>query len=404
MTTTAYRPDELLDAAGGLLPAVVELRRAIHRHPERGLDLPRTQAAVLGALDGLPLAVRRGRALTSVVADLQGGHGDGPTVLLRADMDALPMPEDTGVEFASEVDGVMHACGHDSHTAMLAGAARLLSERRDEFAGRVRFMFQPGEEGFHGARSMIEEGVIDGVDAVFALHITPNAPSGVIATRGGPIMAAANTLLITVRGMGGHASSPYLANDPMPVAAEIVTALQVFATRRINQFDPVVITITKIRGGTTNNVIPEEVHLEGTLRSVSEGSRAKALRGIERVVHNVAAAHEMTATFEHVPGYPVVVNDHAFARFAREVAARALGEGCAIEMPAPVMGAEDFAYLLAERTGAFAYLGACPAGESPAHAHGCHSNRMTIDESALRNGIAMYAAVALDYLAGNFHP
>jgi hippurate hydrolase len=401
--TGAYESDELLESAEALLPDVVALRRKIHRFPEQGLQLPKTQAAVLEAIADLPLDIVKGRELTSVVADLRGGAGDGPTILMRGDMDALPMPEDTGVEFASEVEGAMHACGHDSHTAMLAGAARLLSERRDTFAGRVRFMFQPGEEGYHGARYMIDEGVIDDVDVVFALHVTPNAPSGVVATKGGPIMAAANVLRITVTGQGGHASSPYLANDPMPVAAEIVTALQVFTTRRINTFDPVVITITKIRGGTTNNVIPEVIHLEGTLRSISEGSRSKAVAGIERIVHHIAAAHEMTATFEHVPGYPVVINNAGFADFTREVAARALGERFSSEMPAPVMGAEDFSYLLNERPGAFAYLGVCPPGESPAHAHGCHSNRMTIDESALRHGIAMYAAMALDYLAGGFN-
>lgn len=398
MTTTAYRSDELLATAEALLPDVVAMRRRIHRHPEQGLDLPRTQAVVLEALADLPLHVTTGRALTSVVADLDGGRGDGPTILLRGDMDALPMPEDTGVEFTSEIEGTMHACGHDSHTAMLAGAARLLADRRDDFAGRVRFMFQPGEEGYHGARYMIDEGVIDGVDAVFALHVTPNAPSGVVITKGGPIMAAANVLRITVTGQGGHASSPYLANDPMPVAAEIVTALQVFTTRRINTFDPVVITITKIQGGTTNNVIPESVHLEGTLRSVSEGSRNKALQGIERIVRNIAAAHEMQASFEQTPGYPVVINNHEFADFTRAVAARVLGDDNVAEMPAPVMGAEDFSYLLNERPGAFAYLGVCPPGESPAHAHGCHSNRMMIDEPALRNGIAIYAAIALDYL------
>jgi hippurate hydrolase len=400
----AFDADELLHAADALLPDAVALRRRIHAHPEQGLELPRTQATVLDAIADLPLRVRTGKAVTSIVADLTGGgasNGSSRTVLLRADMDALPMPEDTGLDFSSEHEGTMHACGHDAHTAMLAGAARLLAARSDALPGNVRFMFQPGEEGYHGARYMIDEGVLDHprVDAVFALHITPNAPTGAITTRPGPIMAAANVLRIVVRGKGGHASSPYLANDPMPVAAEIITALQVFATRRINTFDPVVITITHVEGGTTNNVIPESVFLEGTLRSVSEGSRRAALAGIERIVHNVAAAHEMGADFKHIPGYPVVVNDVEFAQFTRRVASELLGEQLALEMPAPVMGAEDFAYLLNERPGAFAYLGVCPPGERPASAHGCHSNRMTIDEDAMRNGIAMYAAIALEYLA-----
>jgi hippurate hydrolase len=397
-----FDAEALLDEAAGVLPEVVELRRRIHRHPELGLELPQTQRAVLDSLADLPLAVRTGTALTSVVADLEGGRGDGPTILLRGDMDALPMPEDTGVEFASEIDGTMHACGHDAHTAMLAGAARVLTARRDDFAGTVRFMFQPGEEGFHGARFMIEEGVLEAphVDAVFGLHVTPNAPSGVISSRSGPIMAAPDVIDIVVRGKGGHASSPYLANDPMPVAAEIVTALQVFATRRIDTFDPVVVTITKIRAGTTSNVIPEAVVMQGTLRSVSERSRRKALQGIERIVHHVAAAHEMDATFTHEDGYPVTINDHRFVQFAKRVTTRLLGEQAYVEMPAPVMGAEDFSYLLQQRPGAFAFLGVCPNGDKPTEAHACHSNRMTIDESALRNGVGMYCATALAFLDG----
>jgi hippurate hydrolase len=397
-----FEAADLLDQAAGVLPDVVELRRRIHQHPELGLQLPRTQQAVLDSLAELPVSLRTGAALTSVVADLVGGRGDGPTILLRGDMDALPMPEDSGVDYASEVDGAMHACGHDAHTAMLAGAARVLSARRDDFAGTVRFMFQPGEEGFHGARFMIEEGVLDDphVDAVFALHVTPNAPSGVLTTRGGPIMAAPDVLNIRVRGKGGHASSPYQANDPMPVAAEIVTALQVFATRRIDTFDPVVITITMIRAGTTSNVIPEEVIMQGTLRSVSERSRKKALEGIDRIVHHVAAAHEMEATFENEEGYPVTVNDNDFARFTERVIKRLLGDGAYAEMPAPVMGAEDFSYLLQKRQGAFAFLGVCPPGEKPTDAHACHSNRMTIDESALRNGVGVYCATALAFLDG----
>jgi amidohydrolase len=396
----SFEAETLLDQAAGVLPDVVDLRRRIHRHPELGLQLPQTQQAVLDALADLPVSVSTGRAVTSVVADLAGGRGDGPTILLRADMDALPMPEDTGVDFASETTGTMHACGHDAHTAMLAGAARVLTARRDEFAGTVRFMFQPGEEGFHGAKFMIEEGVLEDprVDAVFALHVTPNAPSGVLSSRGGAIMAAPDVIDIRVRGKGGHASAPYQANDPMPVAAEIVTALQVFATRRIDTFDPVVITITKIRAGTTNNVIPEEVLMEGTLRSVSERSRKIALAGIDRIVHHVAAAHEMDATFDHVEGYPVTVNDDDFVRFTEGVTKRLLGEKGYVEMAAPVMGAEDFSYLLQERQGAFAFLGVCPPDQKPPTAHACHSNRMTIDESALRNGVAIHCATALTFL------
>jgi amidohydrolase len=397
-----FEPAELLDQAAGVLPEVVELRRRIHRRPELGLQLPLTQEAVLDSLAGLPVSVRTGTALSSVVADLTGRGGDGPTILLRGDMDALPMPEDTGVEFASEVDGAMHACGHDAHTAMLTGAARVLAARRDDFAGTVRFMFQPGEEGFHGARFMIEEGVLDepNVDAVFGLHVTPNAPSGVISTRGGPIMAAPDVIDIRVVGKGGHASSPYLANDPMPVAAEIVTALQVFATRRIDTFDPVVITITKMRAGTTSNVIPEEVVMQGTLRSVSERSRRKALDGIARIAHHIAVAHEMEATVATEEGYPVTVNDHDFVRFTEGVTKRLLGDKGYFEMPAPVMGAEDFSYLLQKRQGAFAFLGVCPADHKPTDAHACHSNRMTIDESALRNGVGIYCATALAFLDG----
>ena len=391
--------NDLLNEADALLPAAIELRRTIHQFPEQGLQLPRTQRVVLDSIAPLGLDVRAGTSLSSVVADLHGATS-GKSVLIRGDMDALPMPEDTGLEFASEVAGSMHACGHDAHTAMLAGAAHLLHARRDGLAGMVRFMFQPGEEGHFGARVMMEEGVLvePTIDAVFGLHVTPNIPAGMIATRGGPIMAAADVLRITVTGMGGHASSPYLGNDPMPIAAEIITALQVFVTRRISTFDPVVISITNVHGGTTNNVIPETVYLEGTLRSVSESSRRKAREGIQRIATNIAAAHEMGAEVRIDEGYPVVVNDHAQAQFALDVARRLVGEASAIEMPSPVMGAEDFSYLLNERPGAFIYLGVCPPGEKPGTAHGCHSNRMTIDENAMRVGIAYYAALALSFL------
>jgi hippurate hydrolase len=399
---TVFEPRELLEDARTVLPDVVALRREIHRHPELGLQLPRTQRTVLDALDGLDVQLGTGTSVTSVVADLEGGAArpDTRTVLLRADMDALPMTEETGVDYASTDDEAMHACGHDAHVAMLVGAAGVLARRRNSFSGRVRFMFQPGEEGFHGARSMIEEGVLEqpNVDGVFALHVAPNLPSGVISTRAGAAMASADILEIIVTGRGGHASTPYLANDPMPVAAEIVQALQVFATRRINTFDPIVITITKMRAGTTNNVIPEDVKMLGTLRAVSDASRKAALAGIERLASNIAAAHEMRADVNVTPGYPPTINDAKFAGFVEDVTTALLGERHYLPMPAPVMGAEDFSYVLRERPGAIAFLGACPPGEQPIRAHSCHSNRMMIDEDALAHGVAMYCAVALEFL------
>jgi hippurate hydrolase len=395
---TVTAPDDLLADAARLLPDVVDLRRRIHRAPELGLQLPNTQAHVLEAIDGLGLDVHTGESVTSVVADLPGDR-EGATVLLRADMDALPMPEDTGLEFASEIDGAMHACGHDAHTAMLVGAARLLADRRASLPGTVRFMFQPGEEGFHGARHMIDEGALTDVGAAFALHVSPNLPSGTVWTKGGPLMASADELYITVTGKGGHASTPYLANDPMPVAAEIVQALQVLVTRRINTFDPVVITITQMMAGTTNNVIPETVELVGTLRGVSEAGRTQATEAMNRLVEGIASAHDMRAELYVKRGYPVTSNDDDSATFALRVAGELLGNDASGRMPTPVMGAEDFSYVLQQRPGAMSFLGVCPPGEHPARAHACHSNRMMLDEDALRAGTALYAALAIEFLA-----
>ena len=391
----------LLADAAELLPDMVELRRRIHRVPELGLELPRTQAVVLEQLADLELDVRTGNSVSSVVADLRGGRDSGRVIMLRADMDALPMPEHTGLDFASEIDGVMHACGHDAHVAMLIGAARLLASRRDEIHGTIRFAFQPGEEGFHGARHMIDEGLLTkpDVDVAFALHVSPNLPSGSIWTRGGALMASADVLEIDVVGKGGHASTPYLANDPMPVAAELVQALQTLVTRKINTFDPVVVTIAKIRAGTTNNVIPEDVRMLGTLRAVSDAGRKHAITAMQRLVEGIAAAHDMRAELRVQPGYPVTTNDDEFAEFILRVGASLLGRDSVGHMPQPVMGAEDFAYVLHERPGAMAFIGVCPPGEHPSRAHACHSNRMTLDEGAMRAGSAMYASVALEYLA-----
>jgi hippurate hydrolase len=396
--------DGVLDAAAGELDDAIELRRRIHEHPELGLELPVTQAAVLEALDGLPLTVTTGTSSRSVVAVLDGAD-TGPTILLRGDMDALPMPEDTGLEYASRIDGAMHACGHDAHTAMLTSAARVLSARRSTLAGRVAFMFQPGEEGDNGARHMLDEGLLahvaagaEPVSMAFALHQSPTIPSGMIATKGRAIMASADTFQITVRGRGGHASMPHHATDPIPVACEIVTALQAMVTRRVDAFDPAVVTVAKIRAGSTTNVIPETATLWGTIRTVSERSRSSVLEHIERVANGIASAHEALAEVDLVRGYPVTVNDDAAARFALETATSLLGAEHTVELPQPVMGAEDWSYVLQEVTGSMAFLGTRPPGVAPRDVSPNHSNRMVLDESAMVAGIATYAGVAVRWL------
>ncbi len=392
---------ELLEAARALQPDTVELRRDLHRHPELGNDLPRTQGVVLDAIADLGLDVRTGDAVTSVVATLDTGRPGG-TVLLRGDMDALPMPEDTDLDFASTVPGTMHACGHDAHTAMLVSAARLLADRADELTGKVVFMFQPGEEGHHGARYMLDEGLLDGIDVTraFAIHQSPNLPSGWIATRGGPLLASADVFRVEVDGRGGHASMPHHANDPIPVACEMVGAFQTMVTRRVDVFDPAVVTVAKVRAGSTDNVIPETARMLGTIRTVSEHTRALVHAELERLATNIAAAHDMTATFTIDPGYPVTVNDADAAAWVRGVAASVLGDDAVAEMPNPVMGAEDWSYVLQVVPGAMAFLGTCPPGvpfhETPPN----HSNRMVIDEDAMAVGVAVHAAVALDELGG----
>src|SRR5882762_1612812 len=327
---------EILADAKSLLEDTIQLRRRIHRHPEVGLTVPRTQATVLEALEGLGLDVRTGQRTTSIVARLTGAR-PGPTILLRADMDALPMPEETGLPFASEVDGRMHACGHDAHTAMLVGAARLLVRRRDSLAGSVLFMLQPGEEGYHGARVMIEEGLLDGTSApsgAFALHVTHRMEAGSISARPGPAMASGDTLQIVVRGKGGHASAPHDCLDPIPIACEIVQAFQTLVTRRVHVFDPAVVTVAKIEAGTTRNVIPDTASLLGTIRTVSEATRERVLEGVRRVAEGVAAAHGAEVAVELIRGYAVLDT-------AREL----LGPEAAHATSHPIMASEDFSYV-----------------------------------------------------------
>jgi amidohydrolase len=392
---------EIASASREILPDVVALRRRLHRRPEIGLDLPETQRLVVEELERLGLAPRLGLSLSSVTAAIDGG-APGPTVLLRADMDALPLQEDTGLEFASEIDGAMHACGHDAHVAMLLGAARLIVERRADLAGRVLLMFQPGEEGRHGARLMLEEGLLDlPIDAgfgpvtrAFAIHISARFRTGTINLRPGPQFAGSGTVQITVRGAGGHASSPHLAVDPIPIAAEIVLALQSMVTRRLDPNYPVVLTIAKMSAGTTTNIIPETATLAGTMRSTSEEARERARDLIRQTAEGIASAHGATAEVEVTPGYPVTINDDAVAEAVLATAVELFGEERVARMPFPVMGSEDFSYVLQQVPGVEAYLGATPEGKDPREAAQNHSNRVVFDEPAMASGVALYTAMA----------
>ena len=402
MSPARATPD-LLTRARSLQPRTVVLRRALHRRPELGLDLPETREAVLGALADLPLEIHLGVGVSSVVAVLQGDR-PGPTVLLRGDMDALPMPEDTGLPYASELAGRMHACGHDTHVAMLASAARLLAERRAELAGRVLFMFQPGEEGFHGALHMIDEGLLDATgpagcpELAYALHISATLPAGELHLRPGPLMAAADTIRVVVTGRGGHASAPHDALDPVPAAAAMVGALQTALGREVAAHDAAVLTVAHITAGTTTNVIPETAHLEGTMRTLDEDVRTRLREVVRRVCHHTALAHGCTAEVDIEPGYPVTVNDDDAADRASGVGREVLGATRVATMPTPIMGAEDFSYVLQRVPGALAFLGGCPGGTDPATAPPNHSNRVRFDEQAMASGVAVYAGLALDAL------
>ena len=396
-----------LDEARALLPAAVALRRRIHKKPELGLDLPLTTEAVLDGLKGLDVGIARGPSTSGLIVTLNGAR-PGRTILLRGDMDALPMPEDTGLDFASEFPGRMHACGHDSHTAMLVQAVHLLHRHKDELAGTVKFMFQPGEEGYGGARLMIQDGLLDTdpkPDGAFALHIWPNIKAGAIVSKPGPMLASADVWTITIRGRGGHASMPHDAVDPIPVAFEIGLALQTMVTRRADISDPIVLTCTRVTAGTANNVIPESAEMGGTIRATSEAARERAHEGIHRVARNIAAAHSCEANVTIRRGYPVTINDGEFVDFARGVATELLGAENYIDRPAPIMGAEDFSYVLQRVPGCMMFLGVMPDGHD-GHGHDhvapCHSNRMILNEDCMAVGIAMHASVAHRFLAQGF--
>ncbi|MCK9540624.1 MAG: M20 family metallopeptidase [Novosphingobium sp.] len=406
--------ESLIADAQTVAGEITALRRAIHADPELGLGNPRTRDKIRAALAHLPLEWREGLSTTGLVATLKGGTGDGRCVLLRADTDALPMPEETGLPFASAVPGAMHACGHDAHVAMLAGAAEILCRRVTSLKGEVRFMFQPGEEGHHGARFMLDDGLLGGSlpgreghaaplpDAAFALHVMPNAPHGMIGGRAGPLLASADQIEITVNGRGGHASMPHDTLDPVPVACEIVTAIQTMVTRKFTVMDPVVVTISRIEAGSTHNVIADTARMLGTMRSLSAKSRARLRQEVELLATCIAAAHGLTAQVTVEEGFPVTVCDAHAVDLGEQVAKGLFGENAFRRLADPIMGAEDFSYVLEKVPGAMFFIGFAHAGEDWRQCCGIHSSRMMLDESVMPQGAAFLAGLATRFLETGF--
>lgn len=387
---------------------IARFRHELHQEPEIGLDLPRTQEKVLKALDGLPYEITLGESTTSVTAVLRGGaeHASAqkPAVLLRADMDGLPVQERTGVEFSSKIDGAMHACGHDLHTSMLAGAARLLAERREQIAGDVVLMFQPGEEGFDGASHMIREGVLDAagrrVDAAYGMHVfSALEPHAQFCTKPGVMLSSSDGLVVTVLGAGGHGSAPHAAKDPVTTAAEMVTALQVMVTRQFNMFDPVVLTVGVLQAGTKRNVIPETARIEATIRTFSEESRQKMMETVPRLLHGIAAAHGVEVDVDYQQEYPLTINDEDETNTAEKVIAGMFGESRLTRMATPMSGSEDFSRVLAEVPGTFIGLSAVAPGADHTTAPFNHSPYATFDDGVLSDGAALYAELAVSRIA-----
>lgn len=382
--------------ATALSNGLIALRRAIHADPEIGLHTTRTQRRVLDALSGLDLEITVGRDLASVVAVLHGAHS-GPSVILRGDMDALPIEEKTGLEFAA-TNGAMHACGHDLHTVGLVGAARLLAAHRDELHGSVIFMFQPGEEGHGGAKIMLDEGLLDAAGdrpvAAYAIHVGPG-PRGVFITRPGPACAGSGDLTITVHGRGGHGSQPHLALDSVPIAAEIVLALQSFATRRFDAFDPVIISVTQLdTGDGAINVIPEQARLRATVRALTPTTVDRLHEGLPQLADGIARAHGARADVQLEFTYPPTVNDHATTLATLDCLRDTFGEERVLTSPVPMMGSEDFSFVLDEVPGTFLALFATPADLDLATAEFNHSPRAVFDDAVLADQAAALAALA----------
>jgi hippurate hydrolase len=391
----------ILEQATEMLPKLQGLRRSLHQIPEFGLQLPKTLELVLAEIAGLG-KITLGKDLTSAVLLIEGDL-PGPTVLLRADMDALAVIEDTGLDYAS-TNGFMHACGHDLHMAMGVGAARILASRKSELKGSVVVLFQPGEEGHHGADLMIDENalMVSGSKPIkaFGLHVFSSYPLGMMGSRRGPLMASAGDLLVQVTGSGGHGSMPWLSKDPISVLNEIMSAIPTMITKRFNAFDPVIVNIGWVRAGdpATTNVIPETASFGATVRVFSEESAIKLKQHTEELVNSIAAGFGVSASVEFTRATKVLVNDSDAISQVEKVTTELFGAGRYINLPTPIAGGEDFASILAEIPGAFVFMGACPVGVDHTTAATNHSNKAVFDDAVLGDGAALLASLAFDAL------
>lgn len=368
-----------------VFPEVVELRRDFHRHPELGFQEERTARVVAEYLRSLSLEVRTGIAQTGVVGLLRGAL-PGPTILLRADMDALPLQEENETEYASQVPGVMHACGHDGHTALLLGVAKILAGQRERLRGQVKFVFQPAEEGGGGARRMIEEGVLEdpAVDCALALHLWNQMEVGRLGTRPGPFLAAADAFSLTLRGPGGHGAAPHLTRDPLVAAAYFIMAVQTLVSRSVPPTEPAVVSVGRIEGGTATNIIPAVVSLSGTVRSLKPEVRQMLEERLRRMAQEVAALFEVEASWEYRQGYPPTVNHAGLATLLQQVAQEIVGPERTQEM-SPTMGAEDMAFFFQRVPGCYLCVGSANPAKGLNAPH--HSPRFDFDEEAMALGM-----------------
>jgi amidohydrolase len=377
----------------GLADEVVALRRDLHRHPELGFQEHRTAGIVADRLRTLGYEVTTGIGETGVVGRLRGAK-PGRTIMLRADMDALPIEEETGHAFRSTLAGKMHACGHDGHVAILLGAAALIADRKDELAGDLCLLFQPAEEGLGGAKAMIEDGVIErfGIERAYGLHLSSKYATGTLGFRAGPMYASSDSIEIEVLGRGGHGSAPHDTIDPILVAAEFVTSVQKIVSRQIDPLEPAVVSVGSIHGGTIHNVIPRTCSMLGTVRAFSTEVRDAMPARIERVLRACCDGSGADYTYNYLWRYPVTANDPDQTAYARGLAERTIGAERVVAADA-LMGAEDFSFF-AQRVPACFYTLGVSGGESTSHPH--HSSLFDIDENALPNGVAMMTALALD--------